>query len=280
MLPGGRMQKGQQLINSVFLSVFACCLTAAQASAAVKHPFSFPPGEKAVYQVTYFGATAGILEVETLPSSASSGREHSSFEALVRSDSIFSLFYRLKNVYQTSVDSETGAPLRFEAKLDESRQNGVTLQEFDQANHKVHFLDEREHSRKGKIHKEFVKEIAPDTQDVVSTLFYVRALPLEKGKSFDIPIFVGEESYRARVEVTGEEELPTKIGNIPSYVIKPSLVSADGKVKEIPETQIWIGKENDHPLLKVKAKVKVGSIIAYLMNYQSGRPDGPATAGR
>jgi hypothetical protein len=109
---------------------------------------------------------------------------------------------------------------------------------------------------------------------VVSTLFFVRSLPLEVGKSFDIPIFVGEESFKARVRVESEEELPTKIGRIPSYVLKPSIVSADGKLKEIPETLIWVGKTDDRPLLKVKAKVKVGSIIAYLMRYQSGRPGG------
>jgi len=156
------------------------------------------------------------------------------------------------------------------ATLDESRQEGTTSQDFDQSNKLVHFLDKRMDKKHGKIEKEFTKKISLETQDVVSAMFHLRGLPLERGKTFELPVFIGEEACQLRVEVVDKENLPTKIGDIPSFVIKPSLVK-EGKVIDIPETSVWIAEEHDRALLKVKAKVKIGSIIAYLRSFEPGK---------
>ncbi len=237
---------------------------------AALSPSPFLPGEKTSFSVTYFGATAGILDVEVLPPSMEKGKERQELSAKARTDSIFALFYRLRNVYRSTVDRVSGLPVRWVATLDESRQRGTTSQDFDHEKSKVSFKDHRVDEKKGPIDKEFTKDIPKGTQDVVSAIFHLRSLPLEVGKTFEIPVFIGEENCQLRAEVTAVENLSTKIGSIPAYVLKPYLMK-EGQVKEIPETLIWISKESNRALLKVKAKVKVGSIIAYLRTYEAGR---------
>ncbi len=259
---------------SQFLKLFLVYLffgaTAQFTFAAKTAPLPFAPGEKTSFAITYFGATAGILDVEILPPTWEKGKERSEYAGRARTDSIFSLFYYLKNVYRSTVDKASGLPLRWSATLNETRQEGSTSQDFDQVKHQVRFLDNRIEKKKGKIVKNFIRDIPADSQDVISAVFHLRALPLALGKSFEVPVFIGEESCRLRVEVVREEELSTKIGTVPAYVLRPSLFK-DGQWKEISETLMWIAKEHDRALVKVKAKVKVGSIIAYLRSFEPGK---------
>jgi hypothetical protein len=252
------------------LFVISALLFAVFSHASVPPSLPFSTGEKATYAITYFGATAGILDVEILAPSVENGKTWAEYSAKARTDSIFSLFYSLKNVYRSTVDSSTGLPIRWVATLDETRQQGTTSQEFDQTKRRVHFRDQRVDKKKGKIDKDFTKTIPTQSQDVVSAMFHLRSLPLAVGKSFEVPVFIGEEPCLLRVEVVNLEDINTKIGTVSAYVLKPSLLK-DGQVKEIPDTLVWIAKDHDRALLKVKAKVKIGSIIAYLRSYEPGK---------
>lgn len=227
-------------------------------------------GEKTSFAITYLGATAGTVDLSIESLHAGEKKDQHIYSALARTDFVFSLFYSLKNTYTSEVEGATGIPLRFTARLDESRQSGETLQIFNEQKGKVRFKDNRQHKKKGLIQKEVVKDIPAGTYDVVSALFSLRRLPLSLGKKVQIPVFIGEELSYLGAEVVGEEKLPTKIGEIPSWILKPTLMK-DGKEKEIPDSQLWIGKEGTHPILKIKAKVKIGSVIAYLRSYESGQ---------
>lgn len=228
------------------------------------------PGEKTSYSITYFGATAGVLELEVLPPTGEKGRRRTELSARARTDAIFSLFYRFRNLYRSTVDQKTGLPVRFVSTHDESKFEGTVTQEFDQARKKVLNIDRRVNRDSGaKIEKDILRDIPPGTYDMVSLFFHLRTLALETGKVFDIPVAIGEESHRLRVEVVKEEELSTKIGDYDTWVLKPSLLK-DGQVKEIPETYVWIAKDKDRAMVKIKAKVKIGSVVAYLRSYEAG----------
>lgn len=230
------------------------------------------PGEKTSYSITYFGATAGILDLEVLAPTKEGSRAQTELSAKARTDSIFALFYRFQNLYRSTLDAATGLPVRFITTHDETKLGGTVTQEFDQAKRKVKHIDRRVDRKKdgAKIEKDLSLEIAAGTQDVVSTFFHLRTLPLEMGKSFEIPVFIGEENHRLKVEVVGEETLPTKIGDIPSFVLRPSVLK-DGKMQDVPETFVWIAKDKNRAMVKLKAKVKIGSVVGYLRSYEPGQ---------
>lgn len=239
----------------------------AVAASASGAPYS--PGEKTSYSITYFGATAGVLDLQVL--------SLTELSAKARTDSIFSLFYRFQNLYRSTVDEKTGLPRRFEITHDESKHGGVVTLEFDRAKRKVTYRDRREDRKTGaKLEKDSVHSVPDGIHDVVSVFFHARALPLAVGKKFEVPVFIGEESHLLQLEVDREEELPTKLGDFDTWVVRPALLK-DGQVREVPETFLWIAKDRHRALVKIKAKVKIGSVVAYLRSYEEGKaPARPA----
>jgi hypothetical protein len=231
----------------------------------------YQPGEKASYSITYYGATAGVLDLEVLPPTFEGKKKRTELAVKARTDSIFSLFYRFQNLYRSTLDAESGVPVRFSTTHDETKFSGTVTQEFDHRKNQVRHSDRRlDRSSGQKIEKDLSRSIPSGTQDVVSTFYHLRTLPLEKGGTFDIPVFIGEEESLLRVEVVREEILPTKIGDVPSYVLKPSVVK-QGQLKEVPETFVWIAKDKNRAMVKLKAKVKIGSVVGYLRSYEPGK---------
>lgn len=255
-------------IRRALALVFLLALPRVAPGAPARAPYS--SGEKAAYAITWFGATAGTLELEVLPPGTENGKPTTELQVKARTDFFFSLFYSLKNTYRSTADSATGLPIRFVISFDETKLGGTVTQEFDHANKKLLHKDRRVDRKEGSnLVKDLTQAIRPGTQDVVSVFFHIRTLPLAKGATFDLPVYIGEEALQLRVEVTGEEDLPTKIGDVPSWKLKPSLLK-DGKPKEIPETLVWIAKAPPFAMVKLKAKVKIGSVVAYLKSFEPG----------
>ncbi len=232
----------------------------------------FHPGEKTTFAITYFGATAGILDLEVLPLSLEKGKAKVELAARARTDSIFSFFYKFRNLYRSTLDPESGLSSRFIITHDETKLGGTVTVDFDQRGKKITYSDRREDRKSGaKIEKTFTRTVPEGTRDVVAAFFHLRTLPLEVGKSFDFPVLIGEELHHLRVSVEKEEDLPTKIGEIPSWVLRPSLLK-NGIVEEIAETFVWIARDKTRAMVKIKAKVKLGSIVAYLARFEPGKP--------
>ena len=101
-------------------------------------PF-FRVGERAVFDITYFGATAGQLELEVLPEKRVSERPTYHFRAMASSTSIFSLFYRVNDVAESFMDTEGLFSHKFSIKLDESKQNRDVLELYDQKKRKAYY---------------------------------------------------------------------------------------------------------------------------------------------
>ena len=78
----------------------------------------------------------------------------------------------------------------------------------------------------------------------------------------------GQVKY-VQLTVLRNEMLTTKIGERSAIVIKPE-VPLDGALKIQGENLVWISNDPERILLKVDAKIKVGSIIAYLREHAYG----------
>jgi hypothetical protein len=110
-------------------------------------------------------------------------------------------------------------------------------------------------------------------QDGLSAFYYLRTLPLVVGKQYSFEVVNNGKLRNVRITVVRKESLPTKIGEIPAIVVKPE-VMLDGVLKSYGDSFIWISDDPRRILLKIDAKIKVGSVIAYLREYSSGT--GPA----
>jgi hypothetical protein len=230
-------------------------------------------GERTVFDITYFGATAGQLELNVLPSKVVSDRLSYHFRAKATSTSVFSLFYRVNDVAESFMDTEGLFSHKYSLKLDESRQQRDVLELYDYRKMKAYFWSKLE-NHQGLKNEQSEVDLVPFTQDGLSAFFYVRTLPLEVGKVFEFPVVNNGKLRTVRVTVVRKEELSTRIGEFPAFVLKPEVV-LDGVLQSHGDSFMWISNDAQRRILKMDAKIKVGSVIAYLREHSYGEDAKP-----
>jgi hypothetical protein len=231
-------------------------------------------GERTLLDITYFGATAGQLELTVLPSKVVSDRLSYHFRAKASSTSVFSLFYRVNDVAESFMDTEGLFSHKYSLKLDESKQQREVLELYDHRKKKAYYWSKLEHTDKGVHSEQSEIDLVPFTQDGLSAFFYVRTLPLEVGKVFEFPVVNNGKLRTVRITVVREEKLSTKIGDFPSFVLKPEVV-LDGILQNSGESFMWISNDAQRRILKMDAKIKVGSVIGYLREHSYGEATQP-----
>lgn len=231
-------------------------------------PF-FQVGERYLFDVTYFGATAGSLELTIEPPKNVAGRQSYHFRGQARSASVFSLFYRLNDVAESFMDTEGLFSHKFSLKLDESKQQRELLELYDQRARKVHYWSKLDHVTKGKRLDQFEIPVDAYAQDGLSAFFYVRTLPLVIGESYEFPLVTNGKQRNVRVTALRKEKIATKIGELDAIVVKPEVV-LDGVLTSHGDSFLWISDDERRILLKIDAKIKVGKIIGYLREHGYG----------
>ncbi|HEY8279749.1 MAG TPA: DUF3108 domain-containing protein [Bdellovibrionota bacterium] len=241
-------------------------------------PPVFQTGERTVFDITYFGATAGQLELEIMPPKVVAERTTFHFRAVASTTSIFSLFYRVNDVAESFMDSEGLFSHKFSIKLDESRQQRDVLELYDQEKRKAYYWSKLERPDKDMVKEQSEIELVPFTQDGLSSFFFVRTLPLEIGKVYEFPVVNNGKLRTVRVTPVRKEDLKTKAGEFPSIVVKPEVV-LDGVMQSHGESFMWVSDDAQRRILKIDAKIKVGSVIAYLRELSyGGKPVTSASA--
>ena len=150
-----------------------------------------------------------------------------------------------------------GLPVNFRMTVREGshRRDKETI--FDHANHQVTSID---HIRNRK--KTF--QIGENTQDPLSSFYYIRTLPYEVGKSVYVDIFDNNKIWNVEVQVLRKEKIKTKLGEFNTVVIKP-LMKSEGIFNRKGDIYIWLTDDLKRIPVKVQTKVPVGSITATLV---------------
>jgi hypothetical protein len=106
--------------------------------------------------------------------------------------------------------------------------------------------------------------ITPITYDSLSCFYFARLQNLEIGKSFYVDVFDGKRLHNTEVKVLRREELETDVGTFKTIVIMPVL-KTNGIFSKTGDLYIWLTDDERHIPVKMKSKVKIGSITAKLV---------------
>lgn len=238
----------------------------------------FKVGERYVFDITYFGATAGELSLQIMPFKYIGDRKVFHIEAHARTSSVFSLFYRMNDTGESYIDADGLFSFKFQMKMDQSLLQRDLIELYDQKAHKLYYYSKMDHKTKGFHLDQYEAPIEPFTQDGLSAFYYLRTLPLEVGMVKEFPVVTNGKLRTVRVTVVRKEKLVTKAGDFEAFVIKPEVV-LEGVMKTEGDSFIWISADEHRSLLKVDAKIKVGKVIAYLREMSYGS-DAPQAASR
>lgn len=249
-------------ILNIIITVFIFSLLFSSEINAQKDNFrkvtnkAFKEGEVLTFDVKYGFVTAGIATMSIPKIRRISGRDayHVLFE--VNTVPSFDWIFKVRDRYETFIDTEGLFPWRFEQHIREGSYSRDFSAFFDQ--------------RRGKAKtSEGEYDIPEYVNDIVSAFYLARTFDYSKMKVNDrIPLqnFYKDKVYDLDIRYLGKERVTVAAGTFDCIIVEP-LVLEGGLFKSEGNIIIWLTDDDLKIPVKVKTKVVIGSIDADLTSY-------------
>lgn len=174
--------------------------------------------------------------------------------------SFYDSFFRVRDKYETYMDTASMQPLKFIRNVDEGSYKKYENVTFNRQTNTA-------------VTNNGVFKTPDCIQDVLSAIFYARNINFNKYKPDDkIPftMFLDNEVYNLYIRYMGKETIKTKYGKFRAIKFKPLLVK--GTIFEGGEKMlVWVSDDANHLPLRVESPISVGSIKVDMMNYKNLR---------
>lgn len=232
---------------------------AADAPAApVDRKVPFRPGETLTYDVgwsRYLTAGTATLTVRDTRLSEGSTAYYIVGEGkptgLVAS--LYSLYYKA----DTLLDTRSLLPQRGSVYSQEGSQRRTKLTRFDHTALRADYEVRTSNVTKSSV------ALPRFTQDVLSAIYALRAVPLRANAGFTMPVCDSGKLYRVRFNIGGVESVRAGSASVPAFRVTPSITDASGRTVGRP-IRLWISADARQIPLKVEVELAVGSITLTL----------------
>lgn len=228
-------------------------------------------GERLTYTISYMGLPAGSLTLEVQPFNEMDHRKVYHILGHVVNSGLLGIFYRMDDLAETFVDYEAKFSHRFHLVVNDSRQTRDSLELYDTERSQTFYWN-RYHPKDGpsKETKEYAP-IKPFPQDSLSSLYYVRTVPLTIGSVVTFPLVMEGKQWEAICTVVRRELLDTPIGRVSTIVLKPEM-RLPGNPQKKGNTYLWLTDDDRRIPVRLEAKVKIGTVSAHLQSAELGTP--------
>jgi hypothetical protein len=226
-------------------------------------------GEKLTYQVTYLGIPAGTFTLEALPFKEVGDRKVYHIKARAWNSAVFGLMYKLDDYVETYIDYEGFFSHRFHLHQDETKQVRDSLELYDSEKKQSYWWNRWDRKERGFSENKDFYPMDPFPQDTLSSLYYLRAVPLPQGGVVSFPVMSEGKPLTAYVTVVGREEVDTAAGLLKTVKVKPEAATR-GVLERKGDSYMWLTDDDRRFLVKIEAKVKIGYVVAELKKIEPG----------
>jgi hypothetical protein len=225
----------------------------------------FRAGELLTYDVSYSTyVTAGTVTMHVQAKRPSYNSVAYYVVAEAKTTPLMAKLYTLYYKADVLMDVYTLLPQRAGVYSEEGQRHQMKVTTFNNATRKATF--ENVTAKDGK--REF--SVPAYTQDALSAIYVMRALPLKVGAKETIPVATGGKSYRAQVSVVGTEALKTAAGPFQAFRLRAALSDETGRPAGRP-IQLWISDTPSRLPVKVESELTVGSFVLTLSDAKLGQ---------
>jgi hypothetical protein len=208
---------------------------------------AFQVGEHLVFDIAYKFVVAGTATMSIPDTQWVHGRPCYHVVTTATSSKFFDTFFKVRDKVETFIDMEGLFPWKFEKHIREGNYRTDRYVEYDQVNHRAI------HNQKDTL------AVPPFVQGVLSSFYYVRTVPLEVRKSFDIDNYGDGKLYPLRVLVHRKMRVEVPAGVFDCIVVEPVL-RGEGIFNQKGRLAIWLTDDERRIPVLMKSKVLVGSI--------------------
>jgi len=168
----------------------------------------------------------------------------------------FDWFFKVRDHYESYIDTETLVPLKF---IRDIREGGYKKKQNVSFNH----------AKSTATSEKKTINTPSRIQDLISSFYYARTLDftnLAVGDTFLIHCYLDDETFPMIIKFTGREKISTKLGTFRCLVFKPYLM--EGRVfKEKEGMNVWLTDDKNRIPIRAQADVLVGSIKMDITSY-------------
>jgi hypothetical protein len=218
---------------------------------------SFRTGEKLYFDIDYgfFSVGKAIMSIPNSDSVFNRKTYHVKFT--VRSMPFFDPFFKVRDKYESFIDSAGIFSWRFEQHVREGnykKDYGAFLNQYTG----IAQSEKKE------------TKIEPYTHDIISAFYYTRTLDfsnMREGDRIELQNFFADKVNPLQVVYHGKDRIEVEAGEFDCIVIEP-LVKEGGLLKSEGKILIWLTDDEARMPVMVKSKVVIGSITAELTKYE------------
>ncbi len=229
---------------------------AAGAEHAPQAPRPFQTGERLTYDISWLNITAGTAVMEVLASQAADHPSVATLLTTAQSRPAITKFFPVDNRVQSAMDLAALVPEHMTFR----RREGKKKEDIEYIFH--HQAGTVTAVRGGSTES---MPIPPETQDVISCLYYVRSkLPMQPGASLTMNVYHDKKNRHVEVRVETIEQINGPWGKMDAarvLVIMPfqGIFLNQGNIR------VWFTTDARRIPLRMKARVIIGSIVADLV---------------
>ncbi len=225
------------------------------------HNESFTAGEILTYRVHYglINAAEATMEVSE-DYFYINNRACYKIDIYGKTTGFFDLIVRIRDNWGAYVDTASIIPHKAYRYIEEGKYRKNEMINFDHRKDVATVLKLDKETRKPK-EKELHK-VPDNILDIVGGYYFLRTLDysnLRDGDIINVNGFFDSKVYGLQVKIIGREEIKTRLGNIRSIVIAPSLPENDF-FKGGDPVRVWISDDRNKVPLKIKAELAVGAL--------------------
>src|SRR6516162_5191217 len=213
----------------------------------------FAAGETLSYDVSWSSyPTAGTATTTVLEKKPSFNSTAYYIVAEGRPTPLLSKLYSVYYKMDTLLDSFTLLPQRGSVYSEEGKRHRFKTTQFDRAAKRVLF----EYKSDTTVKSDFPTSAV--TQDALSAIYVLRAIPLKPGEKMTMPIADNGINYKVQFDAGASEKIRTPRGDQAAVKIRLSVF--DDKAKPVGKNVlIWISEDERRLPVKLQADLPVGS---------------------
>ncbi|HTI12626.1 MAG TPA: DUF3108 domain-containing protein [Puia sp.] len=227
------------------------------------HNTAFQAGETITYKVLYKLANVYVGAGEAVFTNTlehMSGKDVYHIVGDGKTYSFYDKFYRVRDRYESYIDTGTLQPLKFIRNINEGGYKTYENVTFVKATNTA-------------VTTEGVYKVPSCIQDVLSAIFYARNIDwthLKPGDKIPFDMFLDRQVYHLYIRYLGKETIRTKYAKFRTIKFKPLLIK--GTIFEGGEKMtVWVSDDPNHIALRVESPISVGSVIVDMINYKNLR---------
>jgi hypothetical protein len=228
---------------------------------AIQIPFA--GGENFKFVIRWGAVTGGYSTLTVQEPDSIAGKKALHLVSEAHSTGLVNKIYPVNDRNEAWLDTDGFSSLRYEKHIREGNYHVHEIVVLDQVLHKFF----RNEWREGRAQPEWSEgAIPPNVLDIYGSLYYVRCLPLEVGKSFTMDVQSGEKVWPLVVQVKKRQTVKVKAGKFDCFLVEPILRQPGIFISKGKKMEVWLTADERHIPVLMRAEVFIGHVSAELVS--------------